>query len=205
MTRVTIQGHERGRGGLRLSVEIAQGQAKQSVRAQNDDRVDVVDLDRFSFAQLRQGLTALVTGAVAGIGRATAFAADGTIVVVSDVNADGGKETDALIEKVGSIAILVTADVSKSDDVAKLTEQTVATFGKNAALSGGINTQMVDSLADQSSAGTQSSSEMMSPLHLMGRIRTPQDVADLIAWLCSKQAPFMIGAAIPVDGGYVAQ
>lgn len=75
----------------------------------------------------------------------------------------------------------------------------------NAVCPGGIDTRMLDSLADQSTAGAQSSSEMMGPLHPMGRIGTVAEVADLIVWLCSKQATFMTGAAIPVDGGYVAQ
>ena len=28
------------------------------------------------------------------------------------------------------------------------------------------------------------------------------DVADVVLWLCSEQASFMVGAAIAVDGGY---
>jgi NAD(P)-dependent dehydrogenase (short-subunit alcohol dehydrogenase family) len=48
---------------------------------------------------LVNGLTALVTGAGAGIGRATAlaFAAEGAKVVVSDINIDGGQENVDLI------------------------------------------------------------------------------------------------------------
>lgn len=75
----------------------------------------------------------------------------------------------------------------------------------NAVCPGGIDTRMLDSLAEQATSGAQSSSEMMAPLHPMGRIGTPQEVADLIVWLCSPRASFVTGAAIPVDGGYVAQ
>lgn len=75
----------------------------------------------------------------------------------------------------------------------------------NAVCPGGIDTRMLDSLAEQSTGGAQSSSEMMAPLHPMGRIGKPQEVADLIVWLCSTRASFVTGAAIPVDGGYVAQ
>lgn len=124
--------------------------------------------------ELPSRLTARVTGAAAGIGRATVCAADGT-------------------------AILVTADMSKSDGAAKLIDWSAANFGKNAALSGGIGTRMLNPLGDQSS------SVMKGPRHPMDRIGTPQDVADLIVWLCSKQVPVMTGAGIPVDGGYVAQ
>ncbi len=75
----------------------------------------------------------------------------------------------------------------------------------NAVCPGGIATRMLDSLADQATEGAQSAKEMMDPLHPMGRIGTPQEVADLIVWLCSPRAGFMTGTAIPIDGGYVAQ
>ena len=75
----------------------------------------------------------------------------------------------------------------------------------NAVCPGGIDTRMLDSLAEQATSGTQTSSEMMDQLHPMGRIGTPEEVANLIVWLCSPNASFMTGAAIPIDGGYVAQ
>jgi NAD(P)-dependent dehydrogenase (short-subunit alcohol dehydrogenase family) len=46
---------------------------------------------------------------------------------------------------------------------------------------------------------------MMDPLHPIGRIGTPDEVAELIVWLCSPRASFITGANIAVDGGYVAQ
>lgn len=38
----------------------------------------------------------------------------------------------------------------------------------------------------------------------LGRADTPQEIADLIIWLCSLRAPFITGTSIPVGGGYVA-
>lgn len=100
--------------------------------------------------------------------------------------------------------------VASKHGVIGLTKNAALEYAKsgirvNAVCPGGIDTRMLDSLAEQSTAGAQSSRDMMSPLHPMGRIGTVQEVADLIVWLCSKQATFITGSAIPVDGGYVAQ
>lgn len=56
---------------------------------------------------------ALVTGASSGIGRATAlvFAREGAKVVVSDVQAEQGEETAALVRAQGGDALFVKADV----------------------------------------------------------------------------------------------
>lgn len=248
---------------------------------------------------------ALVTGAAAGIGRAAAlkFAAEGANVVVSDVNAQGGEKTVAMIVAQGGKAVFVKADISVPADVKALVEEAVRSFGrldcacnnagiegkivsfvdqpadnydrimavnargvflclqaeitqmlkdgggaivnlssvagligfpglapyvaskhavigltKNAALEygkqdirvnavcpGGIDTRMLDSLAEQTTGGSMSAQEMMNPLHPIGRIGTPDEVAELIVWLCSPRASFVTGAIVPVDGGFVAQ
>lgn len=75
----------------------------------------------------------------------------------------------------------------------------------NSICPGGIDTRMLDSLAEQATNGAQSSREMMDPLHPIGRIGKPEEVAELIVWLCSPRASFITGANIPIDGGYVSQ
>ena len=100
--------------------------------------------------------------------------------------------------------------VASKHGVIGLTKNAALEYAKagirvNAVCPGGIDTRMLDSLAEQATAGAQSSAEMMDPLHPMGRIGTPQEVADLIVWLCSPRAGFITGTAIPIDGGYVAQ
>jgi NAD(P)-dependent dehydrogenase (short-subunit alcohol dehydrogenase family) len=40
-------------------------------------------------------------------------------------------------------------------------------------------------------------------LHPIGRIGTADEVANAVLWLCSDDASFVIGVALPVDGGYV--
>lgn len=100
--------------------------------------------------------------------------------------------------------------VATKHGVNGLTKNAALEYGKsairvNSVCPGGIDTRMLDSLAAQATAGAQSSKEMMDPMHPIGRIGTPQEVAELIVWLCSPRASFVTGANIPVDGGYVAQ
>ena len=75
----------------------------------------------------------------------------------------------------------------------------------NSICPGGIETRMLDSLVTQSSGGRTGTHQMMDPLHPIGRIGNPNEVAELIVWLCSSRASFMTGANMAVDGGYVAQ
>lgn len=47
--------------------------------------------------------------------------------------------------------------------------------------------------------------EMLVSLHPIGRLGQPEEVAELVVWLCSDRASFVTGAYIPVDGGYLAR
>ena len=78
-----------------------------------------------------EGKVAVVTGAASGIGKAIAilYAKEGAKVVVSDINQDGAKETVAEIEKNGGSAIAVLTDVAKEEDIQKLIDTTVSTYG----------------------------------------------------------------------------
>ena len=39
--------------------------------------------------------------------------------------------------------------------------------------------------------------------HPMGRVGFPEEVANAVVWLCSKNASFTTGHTLPVDGGYL--
>ncbi|MFH1569140.1 MAG: glucose 1-dehydrogenase [Gemmatimonadota bacterium] len=38
----------------------------------------------------------------------------------------------------------------------------------------------------------------------IGRLAAPEEIAAAVLWLCSDAASFMVGCAVPVDGGYLA-
>ena len=75
---------------------------------------------------------ALVTGGATGIGRATAvaFAGEGAKVAVSDVNLSEAEGTVRQIRAAGGEGIFVQADVSRSADWTRLTEETLRRFGR---------------------------------------------------------------------------
>src|SRR5260370_26637860 len=74
----------------------------------------------------------LITGALTGIGRATAvaFAKDGARVVASGRREAEGKALEAELRSLGAEAAFIRADVRREDDVSSLIDQTVARFGR---------------------------------------------------------------------------
>jgi NAD(P)-dependent dehydrogenase (short-subunit alcohol dehydrogenase family) len=78
------------------------------------------------------GKSAVVTGAAAGIGRATAelFAREGARLVLADINTDGlSALRDSLGDVTGEVTI-VTADVSKPEDVRRMIDVAVERYGR---------------------------------------------------------------------------
>jgi NAD(P)-dependent dehydrogenase (short-subunit alcohol dehydrogenase family) len=47
--------------------------------------------------------------------------------------------------------------------------------------------------------------KLMSSATPLARLATPEEMAAAVMWLCSDAASFVIGVALPVDGGAVAQ
>jgi NAD(P)-dependent dehydrogenase (short-subunit alcohol dehydrogenase family) len=70
----------------------------------------------------------------------------------------------------------------------------------NAVCPGPIETPMLEGILE----GNEALERLFVQSVPMGRKGTPEEVAELVVWLCSPAASYMNGAAVPVDGGSVA-
>ena len=66
----------------------------------------------------------------------------------------------------------------------------------NVVCPGVIRTPLSDKLLS-----TEEGRARVLSMHPVGRIGEPEEVSNLVLWLCSKEAEFVTGAVIPVDGG----
>lgn len=71
----------------------------------------------------------------------------------------------------------------------------------NAVCPGFVRTAMVDRLVGSDSHADAA----LTARHPVGRMGTPEEVAETVLWLCSDKASFVTGTAMMMDGGYTAQ
>ena len=71
----------------------------------------------------------------------------------------------------------------------------------NAICPGTIATPMVTDMIDSGDLDE----EAVVALAPIGRLGDPDEIASAVLWLCSPAASYVVGVALPVDGGYVAR
>ena len=71
----------------------------------------------------------------------------------------------------------------------------------NAVCPGAIKTAMIDRITGKDKIA-EKQFEDMEPI---GRMGTPEEVAEAIVWLCSESSSFVTGHALTVDGGWLAK
>jgi len=97
------------------------------------------------------------------------------------------------------------AYVSAKHGVVGLTENAALEYGGqgiriNAVGPGFIRTPMISDVTRDPDMEAQ-----LIAMHPIGRLGRPEDVAELVIWLCSEKASFVTGSYYPVDGGYLAR
>ena len=70
----------------------------------------------------------------------------------------------------------------------------------NAVCPGAIETRMLEDFT----GGDSATLEYMQSLHPIGRLGKPHEIADVVVWLCSDEASFVLGQGITIDGGFTA-
>ena len=71
----------------------------------------------------------------------------------------------------------------------------------NAVCPGAIKTPMIDRLT----GNKKEVEDQYAAQEPIGRLGDPNEVANAVIWLCSDDASFVTGHAMPVDGGWTAQ
>ncbi len=118
--------------------------------------------------------------------------------------------TPGAIVNTASVAGLVGAKgvpayVAAKHGVVGLTKTAAIEFAKknirvNAVCPGGIRTQMLERLINEKPWVEK----QMLKLQPIGRLGDPREVGKVVVFLCSDDASFVTGHAMPVDGGCVA-
>ncbi len=133
------------------------------------------------------GKVALVTGAANGIGRATAlaFAQNGLKVVVSDIDATGGKNTVDAITAAGGEAVFFQCDVTHDDQVRALVNGTIARYER---LDYAFNNAGIEIEQSRVADGKESDFDAIMNVNVKG------------VWLCMK---YQIPAMLAQGGGAI--
>jgi NAD(P)-dependent dehydrogenase (short-subunit alcohol dehydrogenase family) len=98
------------------------------------------------------------------------------------------------------------AYVASKHGVAGLTKAAALEYAQagvrvNAVCPGAIRTPM----AERITRGDPETEAQFTAMEPIGRMGSPEEIANAVLRLCSAEASFLTGAAIPVDGGLVAQ
>jgi len=121
------------------------------------------------------------------------------------------KQGHGVIVNTASVAGLVgfqnlPAYVASKHAIVGLTKTAALEYAKqgirvNVVCPGVIKTPMIDRFTGKKKEAEQQF-ENMEPV---GRMGTPEEVAEAVMWLCSDAASFVTGVSLPVDGGWISQ
>jgi NAD(P)-dependent dehydrogenase (short-subunit alcohol dehydrogenase family) len=145
---------------------------------------------------------ALIRGAVEAFGRLDCAVNNAGI---SGVMAPTGDYPEDMWDRMVGVP-MAPAYVAAKHGVVGLTKSAALEYAKaniriNAVCPGVVRTPMVMG-ATNNYPDLEAAMISMEPV---GRMAAPEEIAEALVWLCSGAASFVTGAALPVDGGLVAQ
>jgi len=118
------------------------------------------------------------------------------------------KHGSGVIVNMSSIAGLTGGGIgspyfASKHGVVGLTKAAAIEYAKSGIRVNAVCPAVIDT--DMAQRGFSEMWEVVVNMHPVGRVGTPEEVADAVVWLCSKRASFITGVALPVDGGLLAQ
>jgi NAD(P)-dependent dehydrogenase (short-subunit alcohol dehydrogenase family) len=87
-----------------------------------------------------------------------------------------------------------------------MTKSAAIEYAKRGIRINAICPGLVDTpLFAQTAAANREDADRLIGAHPIGRIAKASEIADAIVWLCSERSSYLVGTALPLDGGYTAQ
>jgi NAD(P)-dependent dehydrogenase (short-subunit alcohol dehydrogenase family) len=148
----------------------------------------VIDVNlKGMFLSMKYGIRAMLRNKPAG----------GVVVNMSSVLGNGG---------VNILDVAVPAYMASKHGVIGLTKSAALEFAQkgvriNAICPAYIRTPMFDRVIE----ANPEMRETLRGFHPIGRFGTSEEVAEAVLWLCSDASSFVVGTALPVDGGFRAK
>lgn len=122
--------------------------------------------------------------------------------------AQGGGSIVNTSSALGKVAIPKASEyIAAKHGVVGLTKAAAVEYGThnirvNAVLPGVVRTPLIDALSQE--PAFQALLPALEARHPVGRLGEPREIGEAMAWLLSDEASFVTGAALSVDGGYLA-
>ena len=130
---------------------------------------------------------------------------------MNDINDATGRETAARITESGGRAIFVHADVARDDDVRRLVDTAVSTYGR---LDGAVNNAGVEATGLVAEANgmfqrlfetTSVSKKQVLAVIPARRSLRPGELCAAVCYLLADDSRYMVGHTLALDGGFTAQ